>query len=558
MPRRCLIVVAALLAALPGFAREKPSRERLVELGRRLFMEPYVSRSGRFSCASCHAPEHGFSDARVRSEEHDGPSRRHSQPVTDLLDGSGMHRDGEFGTLRELLDARLQPKSTASFSIHRVHERHFREAVREGKRPDAEAFEKAQKALGPPEIRGNVGKRRPPSPFAPIADRIRDDGRYGSLFEEVLGTDRPTIEQIVDALEAYVLSLRTGENALDRFMAGDLDALTAQQRRGYMLFAGEAGCASCHSIEPVKGRVPLTDHAYHDTGTALPALIVERGRWRDGDGGRGEMTHATEDLGRFKTPSLRDVARRAPYMHDGSFATLLEVVAFYDRGGRRHDGIDPAIRPLDLTADERAALVAFLEALTSPERAGVGPARPAQQTRLRIVDIDGRPLAGLLVRVVPFGDRLGTGRASADAMEMVTDRRGCVSFEFPSWTHVTVEAAGMEVGCGLPAPDSARDLELRAVPSDRTFVEVVQAPSVPRRIEVSRAGTCGVDAVLVRVRRLGGQRALYEVKETRLEGRVQVRLSVDQRVDGVVEMDFSGGESEPLLVPGLRLEDQGY
>lgn len=134
---------------------------------------------------------------------------------------------------------------------------------------------------------------------------------------------------------------------MDRWRAGDSTALSAIERRGLTLFIGKANCATCHVGHN------FTDEGFHHTGVGS----------RSGDPGRARVTGSSADEGAFKTPTLRDVARTAPYMHDGSIPTLEAVIDFYDSGGRGA-ALDPEIKPLRLTADEKTALAAFLRALT--------------------------------------------------------------------------------------------------------------------------------------------------------------------------------------------------
>lgn len=186
------------------------------------------------------------------------------------------------------------------------------------------------------------------------------DGRIASLEEQVLkpiedpdemdlslgeasaraGIDATTMAR---ALATFVRSILSGGSLYDQFINGERSALTPMQQIGLQVFRGKGNCTSCHPGPN------FTDEALHNTGVA----------WRDGkfaDGGAGR--------GRFKTPTLREIARTAPYMHDGSLATLQDVVAFYDAGGRANPSLDPDIRPLHLTPDERLALVEFLRSLS--------------------------------------------------------------------------------------------------------------------------------------------------------------------------------------------------
>jgi cytochrome c peroxidase len=194
------------------------------------------------------------------------------------------------------------------------------------------------------------------------------DGRAASLEEQVLQPIQDTnemdmtlpevsarigmpIEEISRSLASFVRSLLSGDSPFDRFINGDRAALTAEQQNGLQLFRGKGNCTACH-VGPT-----FSDERFHNTGIA----------WRDGrlqDEGRSAVTKRVEDRGAFKTPTLREIARTAPYMHDGSVLTLADVVEFYDKGGTANPGLDPELRPLHLTAPEKNALIAFLDALT--------------------------------------------------------------------------------------------------------------------------------------------------------------------------------------------------
>lgn len=169
-----------------------------------------------------------------------------------------------------------------------------------------------------------------------------------------------SVRDLSHALASFVRSILSGDAPYDRYLNGDRAALTEIQQAGLHLFRGKANCTSCHAGPN------LTDESFHNTGIA----------WVDGklaDQGAGD--------GRFKTPTLREVARTAPYMHDGSLKTLDEVVEYYDRGGTRNPHLDADLRPLRLAPKEKAALVEFLRSLSgSPshnEKAGApkGPGR---------------------------------------------------------------------------------------------------------------------------------------------------------------------------------------
>jgi cytochrome c peroxidase len=174
--------------------------------------------------------------------------------------------------------------------------------------------------------------------------------------ERRLGLDATAISR---ALASYLRSVLSGDAPYDRFINGDRGALTQEQQRGLQIFRGTGNCTACH-VGPT-----FSDERLHNTGVA----------WRDDSGvftdpGGFGVTNRPEDRGAFKTPTLREVARTSPYMHDGSFRTLDLVVDFYSEGGRRNPAQDPEIRPLRLTSTDKRALVAFLKSLSGTIREG--------------------------------------------------------------------------------------------------------------------------------------------------------------------------------------------
>ena len=200
------------------------------------------------------------------------------------------------------------------------------------------------------------------------------DGRTTMLEEQVLRPiDDPTemgssvraaatrvgvsTDDLARSLASYVRSILAGNSAFDRYNGGDEAALTPDEKGGLQLFRGRANCTACH-IGPL-----LSDEEFHNSGIA----------WKDerfADAGRALVTGRSVDLGAFKTPTLREVARTAPYMHDGSLRTLDEVIDFYDRGGRTNPALDPEIKPLRLSDLEKRQLLRFLKALSGDVQEG--------------------------------------------------------------------------------------------------------------------------------------------------------------------------------------------
>jgi cytochrome c peroxidase len=209
-------------------------------------------------------------------------------------------------------------------------------------------------------IEGRKGRRNAPAIVNRGYGRLFFwDGRLASLEEQVLkpiedpnemdlslseATARVSLtpEEISQALASFVRSILSGDSAFDRFVNGDPSALSPEQQAGLQLFRGKANCVACH-VGP-----NFTDERLHNTGIA----------WRD-----GKFTDTGAGQGNFKTPTLREVARTGPYMHDGSVATLEDVLEYYDRGGNRNSQLDAEIRPLHLSAIEKSEIVAFLRCL---------------------------------------------------------------------------------------------------------------------------------------------------------------------------------------------------
>jgi cytochrome c peroxidase len=176
--------------------------------------------------------------------------------------------------------------------------------------------------------------------------RLRADPAYVAQFREAFGGEA-TAENLARALASFERTLVSGDSPVDRFRSGDVAALSTDAKQGLWLFESRGGCWRCHA----DGN--LSDGKFHNTGVGGGA-----------DPGRYVVTHRDRDRGAFKTPTLRNVAKTGPYMHDGSMATPEEVVRYYARGGNPNPNLDPAIKPLNLTDADVRHLVAFLEALT--------------------------------------------------------------------------------------------------------------------------------------------------------------------------------------------------
>jgi len=173
--------------------------------------------------------------------------------------------------------------------------------------------------------------------------RLREDAEYRAAFRSVFGGEA-TAERLAAALAAYERTVFSVDSPFDRFIAGDSEALSPSAQRGLALFGTKARCGECHT------GLNFSDELFHTLGV-------------EGEG-RGAVTNTPSEVGAYKTPTLRDVALTAPYMHDGSIPTLAEVVDYYDKGGTPHPNLSDKMTKLGLTHQEKADLVALLESLT--------------------------------------------------------------------------------------------------------------------------------------------------------------------------------------------------
>ena len=303
----------------PELPADNPLTEEGVELGRRLFGDRRLSARNKQSCASCHREELAFSDGRARSIGADGKTgTRNSMPLFNLAWSPSYAWDGSKPRLRD----------QAFAAIMNEIEMHA-------------APEKIVAVLG--------GDRR-----------VRAD------FAAAFGTPEVTVERIGLALEQFMLTLVAADSKFDRARRG-AEQLTEEEQQGFALFVTEydpvrgkrgADCFHCH------GGTLFTDFGFRSNGLDLASV----------DAGRAVLTGKPTDAGKFKTPSLRNVAVTGPYMHDGRIGTLEEVVAHYDHGVRRAGNLDPNLAKhpdagLKLTSDEQKALLAFLRTLTDSKLA---------------------------------------------------------------------------------------------------------------------------------------------------------------------------------------------
>jgi cytochrome c peroxidase len=288
--------------APPAPADNAPSVER-VDLGRMLFFDPRLSGSGWISCATCHNPALAWADG-LPTALGDGMKKlkRHTPTILNAAYNKLQMWDGRFASLEE-------------------------------------------QALGP------IGSRDEMNMDMPVlVNRLKGIEGYMPLFERAYPGEGVNEKTIAKAIATFERTLVTSDSDFDRWQRGDAAALSASARRGFALFETKANCVACHQGHN------FTDDGFHNIGA----------RRADGfdDPGRFAKVPVKVMQGAHKTPSLRDVALTAPYMHNGSYGTLKEVVELYSRGGDETGNLDPNIKPLHLSAREVDDLVEFLKALT--------------------------------------------------------------------------------------------------------------------------------------------------------------------------------------------------
>ncbi len=294
-------------ASVPWVTPEK------VRLGRWLFYDARLSADGTVSCATCHEPEHGYSEDRPTS--------------------TGIR--GQVGKRK------APPVLNAAWPIYPVF---FW---------DGRAGSLQEQAKGPMENPIEMGNSH-----QGVLRTLAGVEGYRPYFRQAFGDDRLDIDRVAEAIAAYEATRLSGDSAYDRFDAGDERALTPLARQGRDLFFGRARCSACH-LGP-----NFTDSRFHDVGVGWRPPPPGRPP-ADGyrDPGRFAVTRDPRDLGAFKTPTLRDVTRHPPYMHDGSMRTLREVMEHYQRRGDASPNLAPDVALARFTPGEIPALIAFLEAL---------------------------------------------------------------------------------------------------------------------------------------------------------------------------------------------------
>jgi cytochrome c peroxidase len=272
------------------------------ELGRLLYFDKRMSKDNTVSCASCHSPEHAYTDSAPNSEGIKGQHGNRSAPsVLNRAYSLAQFWDGRAPTLEE-----------------------------QAKGPIANPIEMGETHIS-------------------VAAKLNGIAGYRALFEKSFGPGEITIDSVAKAIATFERTLLSGDSAYDRYKVGNKTALSAAQVRGMDVFFNKAKCDQCHE------GIVFTSNSYHNLGVGADQPQPDVGRY--------EVTKDEHDWGAFKTPGLRDIALTAPYMHNGSLKTLDEVVDFYDKGGKANKNLDEKIKPLKLTDEQKKDLVEFLKSL---------------------------------------------------------------------------------------------------------------------------------------------------------------------------------------------------
>jgi cytochrome c peroxidase len=321
-----------------GIVPESPLQLQLeklkdkIELGKMLFFDPRLSGSAKISCATCHMPELSWTDGREKSMGHDGQlNKRNSPTILNVWFYKNLFWDGRSSSLE---DQAFSPISSET-EMH--------------------------------------------SSMADAMMTLRKIKAYKPLFQKAFGSPEISPETLTEALADFERTLMSEKASFDRFLRGDTAALSKSALRGLHLFRTKARCMNCHN-GPV-----MSDNSFHNVGTSYYGSKHE-------DLGRYNVTHRDEDVGKFRTPSLRDVMLTRPWMHNGLFDNMGEIISRYSAGmpqpkskpEREKDPMfprtDPLIKELNLTKQERSDLLEFLKSITSPPVKVLAPQLPGRES----------------------------------------------------------------------------------------------------------------------------------------------------------------------------------
>ena len=343
-----LLLPVAAFAQLPRGIPQTLWRKRIpvtnpmtaekIALGEKLYFDKRLSASGSVSCALCHDPANAFTDQEALSTGASGnPGTRNAPTILNAMFSERLFWDGRAGSLEE-----------------------------QAKQP---LTNPAEMGMGSYDL---------------VVARVSSIPEYQKTFRRVFGS-RPgiTIETIAKAIAAFERTQLSGNSQFDRFITGDVTAITEAQKRGWKLFSGKAKCIECHSYSTDSPF--FSDFKFHNTGIGMTSskfeVLADRAGHVTQKVSAAELAHHTDfselgrflvtrqpaDIAAFKTPTLRDIELTRPYMHSGAFKTLLDVVRFYNQGGEKNPFLDKKMQPLGLSDAEMSDVVEFLRSLTSDD-----------------------------------------------------------------------------------------------------------------------------------------------------------------------------------------------
>ena len=350
--RKCLVALGVATAVSGAFAQgatpdlapmpdSKPGNAAMIELGKFFFFDNRLSGDWGVSCASCHDPQKGWGDGKPLSAGY--PSMEHFRNAPTVL--NARHQK------RFLWDGRLDGSDAGTLVRDMITETHTM----------------------------NMDSRL-------MQERLKQVPEYRALWAKWRKDDINGM-RVYNVIGEFIRGIETNNAAFDKFKKGDETALTAEQKDGYALFKGKAGCVACHNgpigsdgnlhrtgvpehPEVLKNPLRTITLLRHYSTSGMPNYMNARS-----DVGAYAITKDKRDMGKFRTAQLRDLKYTAPYMHNGMLATLDDVIGFYDKGG----GEGSVLKPLGLTATERQSLKAFLLSLSGDPVIVKNPGQPDMQ-----------------------------------------------------------------------------------------------------------------------------------------------------------------------------------
>lgn len=295
---------------------QQDSLKDVIELGKALFFDTRLSSSGKISCATCHQPELNWTDGKEKSIGHEGAVNKRNSPT---IQNSWFYKKLFWdGRARDLQDQAFAP----------IHS----ESEMNSEMPD-------------------------------VMRKLRTIKGYRAMFTNAFGADEINPDRMTEAIAVFEKTITSGKSRFDEFLEGNKKALTNSELRGLHLFRTKARCINCHN-GPM-----FSDNQFHNNGFHLNGDP-------NNDKGFYTVTHKDEDIGKFKTPSLRDAMKTGPWMHNGMMKTMPELMAHYNKGANGNGSADRLVQMLYLDKKEITDLIAFLHAISTPPLPFTKPVQP--------------------------------------------------------------------------------------------------------------------------------------------------------------------------------------